>query len=125
MEAFRLYKEGFDWRITSNDIGYLNTDQQKYEMVVKEKELLEKYYSTEDSVRLSSTEILVELEILTRQKLSINTVGRQLKNMGFQQKSTRMQDGTTPKKWAVTRLNRDHTPAPVLPTVKQEEDTPF
>lgn len=109
MEAFRLYKEGFDWRITANDIKYLNTDQSRYEMVVAEKELILKYFQPGDSVssdRLTTTEIKVEIERLTMQKLSLNIIGRELENCGFERKTTRDDGNSTLKKWMVERINR-------------------
>lgn len=105
-EAYRLYKEGFDWRVThKEDINYLNRDQVKYEQVVKERELIDKYFVPGDEFRLSSTDVLVEIEILTRQKLNLNTIGREMEKLGFVRKTTR--EGTaTPKKWCVVRRNR-------------------
>jgi predicted P-loop ATPase len=106
LEAFRLYKEGFDWRITRNDIEYLNKDQSKYEMVVKERDLIEKYFQPGDEHYLNTTEILVEIEILTRQRLGVNTVGREMLKLGFEKKSVRQGSYITPKKWGVIRINR-------------------
>lgn len=104
MEAFRAYKAGFDWRIGSNDIEFLNKDDVKYEMVSRERELVAKFFeqTDSDSLRLSTTEILVEIEKLTNQRLNITSVGRELGKLGFMQRTTR--DGkTTVKKWLVKR----------------------
>lgn len=114
-EAYRLYKEGFDWRINHRDISYLNQDKEKYEMVVKERELLCKYFEDGDE-RVTTSEILVELEILTKQKLSLNTLGRELNRMEFQRKTTRdkkdgdvmIDNSKTIKKWCVKRINRNN-----------------
>lgn len=106
LECYKLYKEGFDWRITINDIGYLNQDKIKYQQVVKEEQLIEKYFAVGDSARVTSTDIMVEIDMLTRQKVSINIIGRQMKSLGFEFKTTREEGGKTPKKWAVIRINR-------------------
>lgn len=104
-EAFRLYKEGFDWRVTHFDIPYLNKDKEKYESVVAEKELICKYFTPGNSITMYSTEVKVELEILTKQRLNINSIGRELERLGFMRKTVR-EDGGTPKKWHLTRINR-------------------
>lgn len=108
-EAFALYKEGFDWRVTINDIEFLNKDKATYEVVSKEKELIRKYFIPGETERVSSTDILVEIEILTRQKLNLNSIGREMENLGFIRKSTREKDGGTPKKWCVDRINRSNS----------------
>lgn len=127
LECFKLYKEGFDWRVTGNDINYLNKDAEKYEQELKEKQLVEKYFQVGDTARLSTTDILVEIELITKQKLSLNLVGRQLKALGFQLKSTRGDGGSTSKKWSVSRINRHveaFTNDNPQNTIK-DEDLPF
>jgi hypothetical protein len=131
MEAFRLYKEGFDWRIGAKDVAYLNTDSVKYEQVVKERELIDKYFKPGDDVRLSSTEILVEIEILTHQRLNLSIIGREMERLKFDRKTTRV-GGATPKKWCVIRTNRDQAAAfnntSGADKIKEEdnkEDLPF
>lgn len=108
MEAYNLYRAGFDWRINRSDMEFLNQDKHKYEMVIKERELIDKYFMPGELDWLSTTEILVEIEILTRQKLNINVIGRELKELGFIQKTIRENRYLTPKKWGVVRLNRPH-----------------
>jgi hypothetical protein len=107
LEAFKLYKEGFDWRVNPHDRDYLNKDKDKYEMIIKEKELIEQYFMPSDKDdRMTTTDILVELERLTNQRLSINVVGRELEKGGFERKTTR--DGiSTIKKWCVKKINRN------------------
>lgn len=126
LEAYKLYKEGFDWRVNSRDMAFLNKDNAKYEMIVKERELIEKYYMPSDEksvhmeVRMSTTEILVELDDLTRQRLNVNVIGRELDKLGFQRKSTRVSAYSTPKKWCVVKINRAEPFATPKP-----EDLPF
>lgn len=112
LEAFRLYKEGFDWRINYIDLSYLNKDEIKYETVVKEREILEKYFTNEDTVRLTSTEMVIELEKLTDQIISLSVLGRELDRLKYVRKTTRLPNGSTPKKWGVTRINRSPEGSP-------------
>lgn len=89
-EAFMLYKGGFDWRITADDVPYLNEDSEKYEVVIKEKELIQKYYYPDGMFEMTTTDILVELNLITKQVLSLSIIGRELKNLGFSRKTYRV-----------------------------------
>lgn len=106
MEIYSIYKSGFDWRISGDDIFYLNKDYERYEIVVAERELIERYFTPMDDKRMSTTDIKVELELLTKQKLNPNAIGRELENAGFERKSTRLGNNKTPKLWCVGRINR-------------------
>lgn len=123
-EAFRLYKEGFDWRVTAKDIPYLNADSEKYQVIVKERELVEKYYYPDDKFRLSTTEVLVEIEILTHQKLNINALGRVMDDLGFEKKSTRINAFTTVRKWCVGRTLSEES-IKFKEDAEKDEDAPF
>lgn len=110
-EAFRLYKEGFDWTVRGDDIKYLATNESDFEMPVLERELIAKFYSADavpgvPSTLLSSGEIKVELEMLTKQKLSLNIIGRELSKAMYKKKSVRV-GVTTLHKWIVTKINRE------------------
>lgn len=112
-EAYRLFVSGFDWRIvTKSDISYLRQNEGEYEMINMERELISKYYerpNAENNLeceRVTATDIKVELEFLTRQRCSLDQIGKQMAKLGFVQKSTRMPDGSCPKKWVVKKINR-------------------
>jgi predicted P-loop ATPase len=126
LEAFKIYKMGFDWRVISKeDKEFLNQDLVKYEMSNFERELIEKYFQPAEvenlAVRLSTTEIKIELERFTRQNLNLKVLGQELNkkdkdgNARYIQKSTR-QGPNTVKKWLVDRINRgDDLPSNFLP----------
>lgn len=116
-EAFSLYKQGFDWRINKEDIPELNRDAEKYEVTTKEKELILKYFTPGSDYWLSTTEILVEIEILTKQKLLLTTIGRELLKIGFDRKTVRMGAYITVKKWGIRRNKYDEIHAQ-----KQDKD---
>lgn len=129
LEAYRLYKEGFDWRVTVNDIPILNRDQHKYQMVMKEVELINKYFAPGEDAYLSSTDIMVEIELLTRQKLGLNSIGEQMNASGFDKKSIRYGkfNERVARMWGVSRINRTgvndiYTNSSVN---KPKEDLPF
>lgn len=108
MEMFRLYKEGFDWRIVPADLKLLNQDEEKYSVSIKERELLSRYFEPGDDDNLSTTDIIVELERMTNQKLNMNILGRELDELGFKRKSVRI--GQYKEKvrslWGIARIGR-------------------
>lgn len=111
-EAAMLLKNGFDWRvITPEDISYLRQNEVEYEILNKERELLERFYEVPTSEvdltveRMTATDIMVELEILTRQRCSLDQLGKQLAKLGFVQRSTSVNKKSV-KKWIVKKINR-------------------
>jgi hypothetical protein len=126
LEAFRLYKDGFDWRVNIVDQNLLNKDIDNYKMVTSERELISKYFNkgNDKSPRLTTTEIKVEIELLTRQRLSGNQIGSEMLSLGYERKSTREANGSTPKKWIVERINRPGLTTDISNIIKPE-DMPF
>lgn len=114
MEMFRLYKEGFDWRIVHSDLDLLNKDEDKYSIVVKERELLMRYFMPDENCpneeRMSTTDIVVDLENITRQKTNPTILGKEMEDMGFVKKSTRLSEKKIQKLWCVVKINRFISP---------------
>jgi predicted P-loop ATPase len=108
MEAYTAYRAGFDWRVGREDMEFLNKDEAKYESISREGELIVKYFApTEDgTIMLSTTEILVEIERLTNQRLNITSISREMGKLGFIQKIVRG-ERTTVKKWIVKRTEKN------------------
>lgn len=114
MEMFRLYKEGFDWRILPSDLKLLNKDEEKYTTVIREKDLIIKYFAPggDNDERMSTTDIQVELEKITGQKLSSHIIGREMEAMGFQRRSTRIPESQQVRLlWRVTKIGREKVEA--------------
>ena len=104
-EAYFLYKSGFKWEVLKEDIVYLKTQEHEFEAVSVEGELVLKFFSTNNpDAYLTTSEIKVEIEMKTNQRLSINEIGKQLTKYNFQKKTVR-EGHLTPKKWAVRRLS--------------------
>lgn len=118
MEAFRLYKEGFDWRITIHDINYLNKDKERFESVIKERELIQRYYEPGNDYKMTTTDIVVELDLLTKQKINSIVLGRELLTLGYERKTVRV-GNATPKKWFVNKIGRS------TDAEKHQEEPPF
>lgn len=103
IEAFRLYKEGFDWRITSDDVAYLNQDAEQYESTIKEKDLVDRFYFPGNDYKMTATDIAIEIEFMTRQKLNVNSIGRELSKLGFKNKSVRESKDKVTSRWMVNK----------------------
>lgn len=86
MEAYQLYKSGYKYELSKEDILYLNKHDYKYTTPSTAKELIQKYFNPttkEKGTPLTATDILVYIEAESRQKLSPIIVGRELKALGF------------------------------------------
>lgn len=135
MEIFGLYKQGFDWRIPPSDLKLLNQDEEKFSVVIKERELLIRYYSPGEEEKMSTTDIAVDLEKMTQQRISLTILGRELDDLGYVRKSTRIGDKkqTIRSLWGVCKINREvvTTYSPALDEYKkrnnerEERDLPF
>jgi len=111
MEAFKLYKAGFDWRITRADMPYLNVNKDRYEQTIKERELLEKYFEpSEEHLEgyevMTTTDFLVDLEFLTRQKCNMIVLKNQLEDLGYVCKSRRVNKAKVIKAWGARKIGR-------------------
>lgn len=114
MEMFKLYKEGFDWRVLPSDLKMLNQDEEKYSVVIKERELIMRYYAPGDNERMSTTDILVEIERMTGQRLNLTLLGTEMEELGFVKKSTRhgSYNERVTKMWCIEKIGRSE-PLPV------------
>ena len=86
MEAYHLYKSGYNYELSKEDILYLNKHDYKYTTPSTAKELIQKYFAPttkEKGTPLTATDILVYIEQESRQKLNPINVGRELKSLGF------------------------------------------
>lgn len=128
-EAHSLWKNGFEWRVISqDDIEYLRKYEIDYEALNLEQELIIRYFSpsTTDEWMMSS-EIKVELEKMTIQRLSLDMIGKQLTKLNFEKKSVRIND-LSAKRWGVKRINRSGQPenfVPYVPPKDPKDDNPF
>lgn len=99
MEAYHLWKSGFDWRLTKEEIATLSIHGDQFQSFGVEYELLIRYYQTPDPGHeeyLTATDIKIELERITNQKLSLDRLGKELSRLGYVQLSKRI--GGAPKK---------------------------
>lgn len=86
LEAYNLFKEGFDWRLSSTDVAVLNGGSEKFEIYTSEYELISKFFrkpKDEEENYLTATEIKNILETKTIQKIILDRIGKELKRLGY------------------------------------------
>jgi len=90
MEAYHLFKSGFDWDLTPDEISMLEECSEDYKITSDEEELIKKYFHVPQSggvvSRWSATDVKVFLEKATSQRLSSIRIGKALRALGFEQK---------------------------------------
>lgn len=122
MEAYRLWKSGFEWRLNKHDIEYLGKYNSDFEVISLEAELISKFYDRGETW-MSTAEIKVELEGLTGQRFnSVVELGKQMAKLGYETKY-----GPKPRKlrgWMIEKINRFEYVAPTIQDEK-EDDLPF
>lgn len=95
IEAYHLYKSGFNYQLTKDDVQLLNDCTGQYEMISIEREAIaskfvpgqRNEYGIMDTAAkfLTSTQLLTELKIATTiQNFNINRIGQELKALGFE-----------------------------------------
>lgn len=93
MEAYRLYKDGFDYQINRKDIEYMNTYKDFFTKTDAANQLINKYFTPADSdfgKPMTATDIKVYIEKESNQRLSLTRIGLELKNLGFEQNRNRI-----------------------------------
>ena len=86
IEAYNLWKLGFEWQLTSDDVEAMQSNNNKFEEFSLEYELINKYFRIPYGaleVEMSATEIKIMLEQKSNQKISLKRIGMELKRMGF------------------------------------------
>ncbi len=86
IEAYNLWKSGFEWQLTSEDVEAMQSNNNKFEEFSLEYELINKYFRIPYGsweIEMSATEIKIKLETSSNQKISLKRIGMELKRMGF------------------------------------------
>ena len=88
MEAYWLWKEGFEWKLTKEDISILTDNTTYFEQTSPEYDLLVRHFEPELNPNsrtgfFTATEIKAHLEKISMQRLNPNRLGLELKKAGF------------------------------------------
>lgn len=108
IEAYHLYKSGFNWQLDKEDIFRLSIHGDQFQSYTSEYELISKYYELPKSgyeEYVTATEIKVDLERVTMQKLSLDRIGKEMQRIGFKQVIKKL-DGKTRRVYEVYRLQQ-------------------
>lgn len=84
MEAVKLYNEGFEWRLSFEDILELAGNTNEFQATILEAELIDKYFTVGDEY-LTSTEIKIYIEKHSGQRIYLDKLCKELKRKGFNQ----------------------------------------
>jgi len=96
LEAYQLYKSGYDWNLNKEDMKALDYLSEVYEAPSIEYELILKCLdNNEPTMEMTATEIKVFIEKLTFQKLSLQKIGSNLKRLGFECKTKKVNNKTS------------------------------
>lgn len=106
MEAYWLYKSGFAWELTQEDIEFLADGTASFEVTCMEAELIQRHYEIPVNAsvcdKMTTTDIKVELDGITRQKLILDRIGKEMKRLGFEQRIIKV-GSTTKRYWLVVK----------------------
>lgn len=105
LEAYSMWRNGWQWRMTKEDIEYLAKDTHYFEVSNSEAELIQKHFKKGEEA-FTATDIKIVLENASNQKLSLDRIGKELKRMGFEQKIVKL-DGATKRVYLVTPLGQN------------------
>jgi predicted P-loop ATPase len=94
MEAYHLWKGGFEWRLNKEDIKRLNDATLRFENYSSEYELITQFYELPEPGKsieyYTATQIKNFLETHSVQKLSLDKIGKEMQRIGFKQVSKKM-----------------------------------
>jgi predicted P-loop ATPase len=98
IEAYWLFKSGYEWELSRKDIKELNAATAKFEKYTSEYELILQYFRKPDdketAMLMTATEIKNYLETNSVQRLSLDMIGKELTHIGFEQKHQKLANTT-------------------------------
>lgn len=115
MEAYSIYTDSISkglrvWELKKEDIEILNQNTSEFQQVDKDVELIQRYIRIPDEndnitriERLTTTDITIYFEEMSRQKINIFTLGIKLQSMGFVQKRSK-EKGIQKRYYEIIRL---------------------
>lgn len=134
MEAYNLYKGGFDWRLSKEDIERLNANTTQFEEHTLETGLIEKYlllpssYPDAIAADMTATDIKVLIETKSGQRVNLRKLGQELHRYGFEQVAIK-HNGKTKRVYKVVKCyeeqNTENSQNPYSPNDNKLVFVPF
>lgn len=94
MEAYWLWKNGFDWQIGKEEIAILEANTERFKEIHLEQELIIKYFrkpkDDEISFHMMATEIKLYIEQASNQKTNKKNIISLMKKLGFEYKQRKV-----------------------------------
>lgn len=121
---WRWKEEELTADLTSEQIDILNKNTTEFEAVSMEKELIMRYFAPafdKNGEFLTTTDIKADLEKCSQQRISINKMGQELKNLGFE----RTDGYRGAKRTKGYYVYRNQLQAHAFKETEQEDDLPF
>jgi predicted P-loop ATPase len=112
MEAYHLFKDGFDYRVLGSDIKLLNQNTEEFRFLDTEEELLNQYFARPDKgagVGMTATQIKCYIEDRHKGSMNVNKLGAALKRSGILQ-AVKKSEGKTVRLWYVKELQTGTEP---------------
>lgn len=94
MEAYHLWKHGYEWNMSKDDIKILESNTGRFVEISAEQELVIQYFRKPDAGEISfhmmPTEIKSYIEKHSQQKIFKKTIIQVMKNMGYEYRQRRV-----------------------------------
>lgn len=99
IQLFRMYEEGFEWQFSSADVAQLTGTTEQFMEYSQEYEMIQKFYlpgpeGSQGVQEMTATEIKIDLETKTNQKISLRKLGLELTHLKFEKRIKRRAEGT-------------------------------
>lgn len=127
IEAYHLYKDDFEWRLTTDDVKNLNGNTSNFEQTSAERDLIIKYFKVpvtgiETGIEfMTATEIKASLESRCMQKLNATRLGLELKKTGFVRYAKKISSNTI-RGYNVIDRQKNYDPNHSQNNIEQEQD---
>jgi predicted P-loop ATPase len=111
MEAFCLYKSGFDYNLSREDVKRLNENTTYFEESASEYDLLKRFFERPEvqgpggeNKFLTTSDIKSIIEKSTQQKLSLKRLGMEMRRIGWIKTSKRIDGDPVSGYWVVQKM---------------------
>lgn len=101
--AWKYYLQGYSYHMSKEDVQTLSASSERHKMVDAEEELIQSFFAKEGGAihKLTNTEILVYLKSQTQINCSQKRLGMALRNLGFEQSTTRIGPNKFARQWHI------------------------